>query len=47
MQLPGTASSGVSLTKFMGIEGCVKANLPIVWWANKRSCRVMTILKKM
>jgi hypothetical protein len=42
LQLPGTASVGLSLTKFMRIEGYVKRNFPIVCWANKRSC-VMTI----
>lgn len=44
--LQGLPSVGVSLTEFMRIEGYVKANLPIVCWANKRSSSFMTILKK-
>jgi len=46
VQPSGTVSGGVSLTKVLRIKGYVKANLPIVCWANKRSSSYMTILKK-
>jgi hypothetical protein len=46
VQLPGAACVGLSLTKFMRIEGYVKTNVPTVWWANKRSCSVMIVFIK-